>query len=256
MHSCGRTTAIGALLSIALASCSGHTGGNSAVLPSQPQSVARAPSGFSPNIRPGNCTGSITVHFNGKDIPPGSYLWFVSVFALHDANSGAFEMQNSQVTLAGNTYDGPVGVVDVSSAYSASTVTNAGTNYLISDFPEGLSGKKFMDGMIVYLPNGLSAHQIVTWTARFQSSNTASNGMKIQWQWTAAAFSSLGTLGQLGIKPVDGPNGSSYANSDKAGTPENYIADMIPGAREASAGGLGGWSGTQMITLCPCNAGG
>jgi hypothetical protein len=256
MHSHGKALAAAALLSLNLTACGGHTGSTSpAMLPAQPQQVAAASrAAFSPNFKPSSCTGSITVHFNGKTIPPGSYLWFDSVFALHDANSGAFEMQNSKVLLNGITYSGPVGFVTVSSAYTTSTVTDSGPNYLVSDFPEGLSGKKFMDGMIVYLPNGLSAHQIVTWTARFQSTNTASNGMKIQWQWTASAFSTLGTLAQLGIKPIDGPNGSSYANSDKAGTPENYIQDFIPGAREASANDTGAWSGTQMITLCPCNA--
>jgi hypothetical protein len=212
---------------------------------------------MTPGIRPGQCVGSISVHFNGKAIPPGSYIWFDSVFALHDANSGAFEMQNSQVTMNGQTYNGPVGVVSVSSSNSTSTVGALGnpTTYLVSNYPEGLSGKKFMNGLIVYLPNGLAAHQIVTWSARFQSTNPPSNGMKIQWQWTAAVYSQFGTYPQLGIKPVNGPNGSSYHDAEAAGTPENYVQYLIPGARAAGGNETGAWSATQMITLCPCNGG-
>ncbi|HZY99838.1 MAG TPA: hypothetical protein VFE36_09725, partial [Candidatus Baltobacteraceae bacterium] len=221
-----------------------------AVVPTQNQ-LAQSPSiTVSPNLKPSKCDASITVHFDGKTIPPGSYLWFSGSFFLKGVNSGTFQVINSKILLDGQTYNGPDAVVNVSTSATQASTTYSG-GFFSSTYPSTFSPRKFMNGAIVYLPSGLSAHQKVTWSAHFTSPNP---GMKIHWQWTAGAYSQFNTADQLGIKPVDGPNGSAYADSAQAGTPENYKQYWIPGARSSGNNNTAAWSGTVNVTPClVCN---
>lgn len=265
MSTLGRMMVVAVMASIALTACGGGNGSTGALTPNQPplsnltpamssSTTIRPSCSSSAAVTPGAlqpfCTASIEVIFNGKTIPPGSYLWFDSAFQLHGATSATFTMSQSSVTVGGQTYTGPNGVVTVDPSTSQATVSYTSTGYA-SSFGSGTGGKKFMDGIVVYLPNGLAAHQRAVWSANFTTTQPQSS-MMVQWQFTVAAFSTLGTYEQLELKPIDGPNGSTYANHDKAGTPENYVADMIPGAREASGHALGAWSRTVMVTPCGC----
>ena len=241
-----------ALSSVAAAGCGGGgVGPSPPAVPSQSGLAVSASAVVSPKNRPAKCDASITVHFNGKTIPAGSYIWFISSFFLNGVSSGTFGVTNSTILLNGQTYTGPDANVNVSTSATQATVTYSAGSFS-STYPSTLSPRKFMTGMIVYLPGGLSAHQKVTWSAHFTSPNA---GMRIHWQWAAGAYSQLGTPDQLGIKPVDGPNGSAYADSAQAGTPENYEQYWIPGARSAGKNDYtGAWSGTVMVTPClVCN---
>ena len=236
-----------ALSSIAASGCGGPNVGPSPPVSSQSRLASSPSVVVSPKFRPAKCDASITVHFNGKTIPAGSYIWFISSFFLNGVNSGTFQVTNSRILLDGQTYTGPDAAVNVSTSATQGTVTYSG-GFFSSTYPSTLSPRKFMTGMIVYLPSGLSAHQKVTWSAHFTSPNA---GMRIHWQWAAATYSQLGTPDELGIKPVDGPNGSVYADSAQAGTPENYEQYWIPGARSAGKNDYtGAWSGTVMVTPC------
>lgn len=238
---------IAAASSIAAGCGGGASGPSQAVVPTQTRLAVSPAAVVSPKFRPAKCDASITVHFNGKKIPAGSYIWFISSFFLNGVSSGTFQVINSKILLDGQTYTGPDAVVNVSTSATQASVTYSG-GFFSSTYPSTLSPRKFMTGMIVYLPSGLSAHQKVTWSAHFTSPNA---GMRIHWQWAAAAYSQLGTPDQLGIKPVDGPNGSVYADSAQAGTPENYEQYWIPGARSAGNNDYtGAWSGTVMVTPC------
>jgi hypothetical protein len=240
-----------AVLSIGAGGCSGGVNGTtSAVIPSRTQLGQSRIVAVTPNFRPAKCDASITVHFDGKKIPAGSYIWFQSSFFLNGVSSGTFQVTNSKILLDGQTYTGPDAVVNVNTSATQGTVAYSG-GFFTSTYPSTLNPRKFMTGTIVYLPSGLSAHQIVTWSAHFTSPNP---GMRIHWQWTAAAYSQFGTPDVLGIKPVNGPNGSVYADSAQAGTPENYKQYEIPGARSAGKNKTAAWSGTVMVTPClVCN---
>ncbi|HXM96151.1 MAG TPA: hypothetical protein VOA64_18170 [Candidatus Dormibacteraeota bacterium] len=54
--------------------------------------------------------------------------------------------------------------------------------------------------------------------------------MVVGWRW-AAAYSFSGDNSVLEIKPMDTDHDNPRANHDRAGTPENFKAVVIAGAR-------------------------
>jgi hypothetical protein len=112
--------------------------------------------------------------------------------------------------------------------------------------PFGLSGNTFLTGVALpltsTLPGGLPS---VVWQGTF---TTDTPGVKLQWQWAAAAYTSFNTdYGALGVKPADG-----YGGSDHAGTPENYKSFVTGGARGGGGSNFtGSYSGTVNIKPCP-----
>ncbi|HKE36182.1 MAG TPA: hypothetical protein VKB39_02030 [Candidatus Baltobacteraceae bacterium] len=174
-------------------------------------------------------TVSVTMHLNQKKLPAGSYLWFDSTFALRNGESAAFQMQKSQITLAGHTYSGPTGVVNVTPNAKSANVTPS-NDAIVSTFPSKTSGTMFMDGLVVYLPTGLPAHQTVTWTARFQDSKPSTKDLKIRWHPSASAYSQLPASYQsLQIKPV-------------TGAPQNFAKHLIPGTAATAS--------SRDVTIC------
>ena len=103
--------------------------------------------------------------------------------------------------------------------------------------PLSHTGNIFLAGLAYQIPTGVSVQGAkVTWTGAFSGTT---NSFNLQWQWAAAAYSGFGTLSLstpstfyngLGVKPIDANTGSAYLNSDNAGTPENYKANVIAGA--------------------------
>jgi hypothetical protein len=171
----------------------------------------------------------ITMHLNQKKLPPGSYLWFDSTFTLRNGGSAAFQMQKSQISLAGHTYSGPTGVVNVTPNAKSAIVTPSNDS-IVSTFPSKISGKMFMDGVVVYLPDGLPPHQTVTWTARFQGSKPLTKDLDIQWHSSASAYSRFSTSYQsLQIKPL-------------TGAPQNFAKNLIPGSGAAAP--------SRDVTIC------
>lgn len=120
----------------------------------------------------------------------------------------------------------------------------------------GLAGNVFLDGVPLPLPNGLPGGvKNVTWSASFA---TDTPGIKLNWQWAAAAYSSLDLncsatspdLNCLGVKPVDDNKASQFQNSDHAGTPENSKANVVGGATGGGGANFtGGLSGTKSVML-------
>lgn len=197
--------------------------------PAAPPSASPSPS-TTPNLKSTARTVSVAVRLNGKKIPPGSYLWFDSTFRSSGAGAAAFQMQRSQVTVAGHRYAGPTGIVVISPAAKTATINPTNSNAIVSTFPSSMAGKLFVDGLVVYLPSGLPAHQLLTWTAHFVSSSPATNAAKIRWQSTAAAYSRFS---------------ASYRSLriDSAGRPQNFAKSLIPGTRSAES--------TQTVTIAP-----
>jgi hypothetical protein len=90
------------------------------------------------------------------------------------------------------------------------------------------------------LPGGIKD---VIWQATF-SSNTS--GLTVNWQWGAAVYTNFSTkYNDLGVKPVDDNKASKYKNSDHAGTPEDFKAYVIGGAR---GGGGSNFTGSYSAT--------
>jgi hypothetical protein len=70
--------------------------------------------------------------------------------------------------------------------------------------------------------------------------------VKVNWQWAAAAYNQFGVTdaGALGVKPADAKT-TAYLNSDHAGTPENFKADVVGGG---TGGGGSNWTGSYSAT--------
>jgi hypothetical protein len=133
------------------------------------------------------------------------------------------------------------------SAASATTAFDAAANAWKTTVPTGLGGNTFLDGGALPLPAGLpGGTNPVVFNADFSSDTP---GLKINWQWAAAAYSQFGTdPGTLGVKPVDSNSASDYKNSDHAGTPENFKTFVLGGARGGGGSNFtGSYSATKLV---------
>jgi hypothetical protein len=115
--------------------------------------------------------------------------------------------------------------------------------------PVGYNGNVFLSGYLFHVPpQGLKGGaNPVSWTSQFAS--LEETGLSFQWQWAAAVYTTWGGP-SAGVKPIDATTGSAYLNSDHAGTPENFKAYVIGGAR---GGGGSNWTGSYSGTAsAPC----
>jgi YVTN family beta-propeller protein len=199
---------------------------------------------------------SIAANFNGTAIPSGDSLWFssvVKVFGLGSAPVTISVRQSSiSFTVNGTKTTVPVPDADLTfdpGATTATTTFNTSLHRWQTTVPSsGLAGNVFLDGASFALPNGLPGGvQNVTWTGSF-STNTS--GITLNWQWAAAAYTSLcgPDLNCLGVKPVDDNKASQFKNSDHAGTPENFKSNVVGGATGGGGSNFtGGYSGTKSV---------
>ena len=116
----------------------------------------------------------------------------------------------------------------------------------------------FLGGLAFQVPAGGFPGGInpVTWSGDF----SATGSKTIQWQWAAAVYPSTFGVGapptdtyynSLGVKPIDGNQYNPYANSDHAGTPENFKTTVVGGARGGGGSNFtGSYSATKSVVLC------
>ncbi|HEV3154494.1 MAG TPA: hypothetical protein VGZ02_11870 [Candidatus Baltobacteraceae bacterium] len=212
-------------------------------------SAGTAPANRSPEVFIGGggaCSGgptsTLAANFNGTALPAGSALWLTSVFKLQGADAATITMNNSSVTVAGVSYTGPDSTVTLSPATQQATVSYTGSFFVNSS--TSFSGNTFLDAVEVPLPSGLDGGiKNVSWSAQLYSSVP---NVKVQWQWAAAAYTQFGDYSIAGIKPSDDPNVTVYANSDHAGTPENFKSFVIGGG---TGGGGSNFTGSYSSTL-------
>jgi hypothetical protein len=117
------------------------------------------------------------------------------------------------------------------SVTTASTTFDAVNQVWITTVPFDLDDATFLTGIPWLVPAGGIPGDIepVTWCGTFVS-DTA--GVDIGWRWAAAAYSSFSADNTfLGVKPMNTDHDNPPANRDNAGTPENFKASLIPGAR-------------------------
>ena len=138
-----------------------------------------------------------------------------------------------------------------SSATVATTEFNAASNEWETVVPSPApAGNVFLAGLgfkvPVEFPGGIKP---VTWTCRFSSD---APGVMVSWKWSAAVYTDFSSdPNTLGVKPVDGKKGRASGKSHHAGTPENFRASVIGGARGGGGSNFtGGYSGTRAVK-CP-----
>ncbi len=240
-------------------SSSGSSGGSSA----GSSSVMGGPP---PGMKVKQVISSIASNFNGTPIGAGGdFIWFNAVFMPKNvpATGATFTVTNATVTFAANGVNYDVHVPDAT-IYFSPTATQASTNFNSATsswdtiVPIGLSGNTFLAGVPFQVPTNLPGGiNPVTWTGTF---GTDVLGLSIQWQWAAAVYTSFSpNPSSLGVKSVDDSKADvSYKSSDHAGTPENFAASAVGGARGGgAANATGSYSGTANIdftgySACGC----
>jgi|SRR5579883_740923 len=196
---------------------------------------------------------AITSNFNGTAIPAGDSLWFSSVAKVSGvpANGATIHVADQTISFTANGVHYTLAVPDTTvvlspTATQAQVWTDGAGNWAVTT-PENFSGNVFLAGLALPLPSGLPGGiKNVTWAGDF---TTDTAGVSVNWQWTAAAYTQLGTTdaGVLGVKPSDTPT-SLYPNSDHAGTPENFKTDVVGGARGGGGSNFtGSYSGTAFV---------
>jgi hypothetical protein len=190
-------------------------------------------------------SSTITSNFNGTNIPGGAFIWFNAVVDVKGRTGPTvIDFGESTLNVAGTTLHVPNAVITFSaSATTATTVYNTTRGRWETTVPVGYNGNVFLSGYVLHVPSqGLKGGaNPVSWTSRFAS--LQETGLSFQWQWSAAVYTNFGS--NAGIKPIDATSGSAYLNSDHAGTPENFKADVIGGAR---GGGGSNWTGSYSGT--------
>jgi hypothetical protein len=193
------------------------------------------------------CVSSIASNFNGTSIPAGQSVWFNSVMKVSGQGSTTFSIDvvgQSAVSAAFNVPLPNAHITFDSTATTATTTFDAGTNTWITTVPLGYTGNVFLSGAMLPLPSGLQGGlNPVTWTGSFIKPAS----VKVDWQWAAAAYNTLLSTTGIGVKSVDSNSlDATYKNSDHAGTPESVKSLMGNGGARGGGGSnfTGSYSGT------------
>jgi YVTN family beta-propeller protein len=206
-----------------------------------------------------SCTSANASNFNRTPIAGGDTIWFNAVVAV----KGLQPDITSSVTFSGSTVSFSAGgtayelavpnttIVFSPAASQASTTYDAASMSWITTVPASYSGNVFLSGLAFAVPAGglPGGTNPVTWSGGFTSD--VSN-LKVQWQWAAAVYTRFATDdGAVAVKPIDGNKLNPYANSDHAGTPENYRPFVTGGARGGGGSNFtGSYSGTDAVVPC------
>jgi hypothetical protein len=159
-------------------------------------------------------------------MPAGDTLWFSSVLKVSGLGSAPVTIHVGHASVTSSRFSEalPDAAVTFSpSATHATTTFDAAHNTWLTTVPSKIAGNVFLDGVAVPVPARSGKGPLsVTWSADF---TTDTPGVKVQWQWEAAAYTRFGSdPNSLGVKPTDSKTASAYANQDNAGTPEAYKA--------------------------------
>jgi len=185
----------------------------------------------------------IASDFRNVAVPGGSYLWFNSIFKVRDVTKQLIHISFFKSTVqfqytgpAGNTVAVNQSLPDAQitidpNALAASTTYDPINNVWMTTIPWDLDDNAFLTGIPWLVPSaGLPADvEPVTMCGTF-ASDVAS--VDIGWRWAAAAYSNFSSANTtLVVKPMDTDHDNQATNHDRAGSPENYVQFLIPGAR-------------------------
>lgn len=181
---------------------------------------------------------SISSGFTSTTIRANSTIWFNSVLRVtgigNSATTITFDSGNVQVMLLGQQYSLSVPKAEITFSPSVSVATttyDAVNGQWVTMLPMSMANKDvFLTGSAIKVPYDIpGVATAVTFSGRFTTDTPNVNVNS--WQWAASTYSTFGDNNAIGVKPTDDSNASQWHNSDKAGTPENYKAYLIPGAR-------------------------
>ncbi|MGI0053333.1 MAG: hypothetical protein ACREC5_07785 [Thermoplasmata archaeon] len=213
---------------------------------------------------------ALATNFSNLSIPAGDWIWFSAVVQsnqLPNSNPQHFYFEHQSITFSvpnGSSWTIRLGGANLE--YNQSPIV-AWTSWNPTDFnwtsqvPWNYSGNAFLSGWAYSVPlTGIPAGVHVSWTGQIYSSRPCSPAT---WTWEAAVYTDLphpystSNLAELGVKPTDGNQVSSYSDMNPAGTPENFTGFLTPGA--TGTGGLeytGSPTGLANISQCGMPAGG
>jgi hypothetical protein len=196
-----------------------------------------------------SCT--VGSNFNGTRIAGGNYVWFSSVISVGGLGSDPVTLTflDSVLTVSVNGVQQNINVpaARVTFAPDTQTATTSfdGSQWNTSLPSSGLSGKYFLTGVAVQVPEGgwPGGIQPVSWTGLFSSDG---DRLSVHFQWAAAVYTQFDSdYASLGVKPVDDNDASEYQNSDHAGSPEYFKQYVVGGARGGGGSNVtGSYSGT------------
>ena len=200
-------------------------------------------------------------NFNAQNIPAGDVIWFQSVIQWNGNLPKA--LTHVHVTNQTLTFSEPNGNVFVKKVWSAvvtydpgaasaSTVWDASAFQWQTTVPANYGGDVFASGFAYFVgEGGIPRGTKVNWSGTFQTSESC---LSVNWKWAAAVYSSFThNNSKIGVKPVDSNSLSSYKNSDHAGTPEQFKAYLVAGARGGGGSNFtGSYSGTYGIRGGSC----
>ena len=191
---------------------------------------------------------SNVANFNGTAIPAGDDIWFSSVAQVQGVGNSpvTIDVTNQTISFTANGTNYSINVPDTTLTLTPgqSTATASFNSGWDVSVPTHFSGNVFLGGTVFQAASGLPGGiQNVDWQASF-SANTA--GLNVQWQWAAAVYTNFSLDDTtVNVKAVDDNHFAPYANSDHAGTPEDYKAFVIGGG---TGGGGSNWSGSYSGT--------
>jgi hypothetical protein len=206
-------------------------------------------------------TVPISADFNGTAIAGGNHIWLHSNFkpkagAGRDGGS-EYSFSGVSVTLAGTAINLPAAVILYSAAVDTATTmwdtqgdADPSNDRWVTYVPAGFDKEVFLTGVPYLVPAGGLPGGIkgVTMTG----SMVAESGSDVDWKWSAAVYTSFSSdPAAIGVKPIEGSALNPYPNSDHVGTPENFKAFVVGGARGGGGSNYtGSWSGTKTLTPC------
>jgi len=215
---------------------------------------------------PLSTSSSIQAGFNSFDLKAGDVVWFSAVVQL----TGTKPTVDTNIHFTGQklTFTEPDGTTFTKTLYSsevdykvgattAATVFSPTAFKWITTVPTTYSGDVFLSGYSYYVTAaGLPGGTHVTWSGNLSSSEC---GFSFNWKWAAGVYTEFaGSQAaphyvNVGVKPVDDNQLSSYPNSDHAGTPENFKAYLAQGGTGGGGSNFtGSYSGTVGVKSASC----
>lgn len=193
-------------------------------------------------------TNPLAADFNSTPIAASRALWFSSVIKPSGLGAAPTTVRvfDSVIrfTANGAQYEIPAPdgrVLYSPTATSASTTFDPETGAWLTTAPSSYTSEAFISGVIWPVAAALPGDiKNVTWSGRFAVDTP---GVSVDWRWGAAAYSSfISDYSALGVKPISGDKLNPYANSDRAGAPQNLKPQLVKGARgDGGSNYTGAW---------------
>ncbi|MEP7375513.1 MAG: Ig-like domain-containing protein, partial [Chitinophagaceae bacterium] len=205
-------------------------------------------------------TSSVSAsNFSGTAIPAGRYIWFNSSFDPGPLPAGTdpvtVTINNGVISFTANNVPYTLSVPNAHIRFDA-TATSASTQFINNVWetvvPRAYTSDIFMSGLSYLVPVNFPGNYMnVKWTADISLDKP---GISLGWRWGAAVYTSFAGNAGVNVKPINGSTQNPYANTDRAGTPENYKSFVVDGAK-----GTGGTNYTGSFTIvntATCTGGG